>query len=279
MAQGFEENTREGKTIPFYSASKGTYFENTEGFHFSVGSILGDGSINHHTYMMHFEQRSARFLYWKRRICLETGILKQDRPKQFGKTLKLAKGTIEIRLPFTWRTKIRNNGPNKTLAFRRSWGFTTTALYHDPKWRELFYIPTENATSRSRFRKRIPPDIKDYFWGDLALAIFFLDDGWYDGQKRTVRLSTGEFRQEECKLLVDCLKENFGLDGTVYSSSGKPHHIFIKKTSYPEFFRRVKPFVSDLTKDHPRYALNNAMKNKVLPEPVETKIGRPKKIS
>jgi len=32
-------------------------------------------------------------------------------------------------------------------------------------------------------------------------------------------------------------------------------------------------------KDHPRYALNNAMKNKVLPEPVETKIGRPKKIS
>lgn len=280
MAQGFgfRKDTRNGKkTIPFYSANKDILFESTEGYHFSVGSILGDGSINRDTVMMHLEQRSARFLYGKRRICLNTGILKYDRQNQFGKTLKLAKGAIGIKLPFTWRTKERYNGPKKTLAFRRSWGFSTSAFYHDPKWRDLFYIPTENAKSRTRFRKRIPPDIKDYFWGDLALAIFFLDDGWYDWQRHTVRLSTGEFRQEECELLVDCLKENFGLDSTVYCSRGKPHHIFVKRTSYPEFFRRVKPFVSDLTKDHPRYALNKAMKNKVLPEPVVSRIGRPRK--
>ena len=67
-----------------------------------------------------------------------------------------------------------------------------------------------------QFRKSLPANIKDYLWGDLALAIFYLDDGWYDWEKKTARFSTGEFTRDECAYLVECLKENFDIESVVY---------------------------------------------------------------
>jgi hypothetical protein len=52
----------------------------------------------------------------------------------------------------------------------------------------------------------------------------------------------------------------------------KPHHIFVKRTSYSKLYFRVYPFFVDLQQKHPRYALNKAMKNKVVPEPEPVKI-------
>ena len=81
-----------------------------------------------------------------------------------------------------------------------------------------------------KYRKSLPADLKDYFWGDLALAIWFLDYGWYDPQKKTVRFSCGEWTRSECAIMVECLKDNFNLDAVVYSMESSdspiktPHH-------------------------------------------------------
>jgi len=191
----------------------------------------------------------------------------------------LANGQIVIQLPLTWKGRVKNNGPGGKPVYRRGWAFTTRALYHAPEWRKLFYKEKEDIylrKGRVQYRKSLPPNIKQYFWGNLALTIFYLDDGWYDWEKKTARFSTGEFTREECENLVECFKENFNLEGVVYPKIGKPHHIFVKRTSYPELYFRVYPYTLDLQQKYPRYALNKAMKNKVLPEPVPSKIGRPR---
>lgn len=192
----------------------------------------------------------------------------------------LANGQIVINLPLTWKGRVKNNGPNKKAVYRRSWAFTTRAIYHDDKWIKLFYkkkVDKFVKSGRVQFRKSIPVNIKNYFWSDLALTIFYLDDGWYDFEKKTARFSTGEFTREECGYLVDCFKENFNIESVIYPKTGNPHHLFVKRKSYPELYFRVYPYVLDLQEKYPRYALNKAMKNKVLPEPLPSKIGRPKK--
>jgi hypothetical protein len=156
----------------------------------------------------------------------------------------------------------------------RSFYFGTRCLYSNPLWRGLFYkrlaVPVKDKGGRQKeFRKAIPNNLKDYFWGDLALAIFFFDDGWYDWQKETVRFSAGECPRQECEILVECLTTNFNLECEIYPLTGDPHHIFVKKTHYPEFYRRVLPVYEDFRQAFPRYdAVNSAMKNKVLVPPV-----------
>jgi hypothetical protein len=141
--------------------------------------------------------------------------------------------------------------------------FATRALF-DQEWRDLFYIKKESP-GRATFRKRIPENISEFFWGDLALAIWFLDDGWYDFQKETVRFSTEEWPRDECEILKECLKTNFNLNVKVYPITGKPHHLFLEKESYPEFYRRVAPYIKDdFEKKYPRYSANEKMKNKVI---------------
>lgn len=256
--------------------------QSDDAYHFSIGSILGDGSINKKKHILEIEQRSARFAMWKRGIAIATGLIADHNFKgNYKKKLRLAKGQIVIHLPLTWKGRVKNNGPRGKPVYRRGWAFTTRALYHDPQWRNLFYKKKEDTyvrEGRTQYRKCLPPNIKQYFWGNLALAIFYLDDGWYDWAKKTARFSVGEFSREECGYLVECLKDNFNIEGVVYPKTGQPHHLFVKRTSYPALYFQVYPYFLDLQEKHPRYALNKAMKNKVLPEPLPYKIGRPKKV-
>nr|YP_009184759.1 putative LAGLIDADG homing endonuclease [Jenufa perforata]ALO62912.1 putative LAGLIDADG homing endonuclease [Jenufa perforata] len=144
----------------------------------------------------------------------------------------------------------------------RGFAFSTRALFRK-KWRDLFYVPLVGKGKR-KYRKQIPKSIKSYFWGNLALTIFFLDDGWYDSKKKTVRLSTGEWSRQECEWLTDCLLKNFNLQTKIYPLTGNPHHIYIKRNSYNEFYRRVNPFLEKFARDFPKYPLSLSMKNRVL---------------
>ena len=130
----------------------------------------------------------------------------------------------------------------------RSFAFNSRAMFHDPRWRSLF--SAEEDKGRVKYRKSIPGDLKDYFWGDFALAIWFLDDGWYDQRKKTVLFACGEWTRSECAIMVKCLKDNFNLDAVVYplESSKSPTktpqseslpHFYIKPECYAEFYQRV----------------------------------------
>jgi hypothetical protein len=232
-----------------------TQITDLEAYHYAIGSVLGDGSINKRDGCIDHEQRSARYLMWKRKIAERSGLVSTGLGN-FKKKLKLAHGSIVIALPFTWKGRWMKNGPGGKRVFRRGWGFTTRCLFHKG-WREAFYTPKDKQTSTTvQYRKTLPHNIKELFWGDLALAIFYFDDGWYDWEKETVRLATGEWTRSECELMVECLQENFNIKSIIYPLNGQPVHLFVPRASYPEFYRRVKPYYDDLLNNYPRYALN-----------------------
>lgn len=248
-------------------------------FHFAVGSVLGDGAISQRDYCLEIEQASPTFALWKRNLAEKFGLVKPKYPRS-KKILKLANGKIAINLPLTWKFSKKKKSPlvksepvPVRRPFSRGFSFTTRPFFHED-WRNTFYVKkvthrgkpiTKNV--RNQYRKRIPPNIKDYLYDNLALGIWFFDDGWFNWEKNTVCLSTGEWTREECELMRQCLKENFNLDVIIYPLTGQPHHFHVKKHSYPEFYKRVLPLYEEFVQAHPRYAQNTNMRNKVLMKP------------
>jgi len=135
-----KNNSRKTIPIAMHPSFKQPSITNIDAFHFSVGSILGDGTIDKTRHTLDIEQRSARFAMWKRGIAIDTGLIANHSIKgNYKKRLKLANGQIVIHLPLTWKGRVKNNGPSGKPVYRRGWAFTTRALYHDPQWRSLFY--------------------------------------------------------------------------------------------------------------------------------------------
>lgn len=78
-SNGKEMKKLNRKTIGIYSHPnfKGEVINITSknAFHFSIGSILGDGGIHKKRRTLNIEQRSARFAMWKRGIAIDTGLI------------------------------------------------------------------------------------------------------------------------------------------------------------------------------------------------------------
>jgi hypothetical protein len=266
--------------------SKRFLVKDERAFHFAVGSILGDAHL-HRTYgHMEWEHRSATFALWKWNLIKELGLVYKANPK--GETLYFGDGNggkVKVLYPLPFKvvnTKTRHKtqkNPSK-YAIYRSIRLSTSSLFRvDPKWREKFYcfkldkngepllLLKKNAL---QYRKRIPLDIQSYFWDDFALAIWFLDDGWFIPNKHTVAFSTEEWPREEVDILIDCLYKNFNIKSVCYpKNSSNPHHIYVYPRSYAEFYRRVYPTLEDLRVKYPRYAISKSMQHKIIQQPLD----------
>lgn len=264
-------NMQQFKVLPMYSVKpkKGDakVVSGFNAFHFAIGSVLGDGSIHKKKFFMAIEQKSPTFTLWKHELASQFGFISTKTRSKRAKVLFVRRGnslTKVITLPKLW-TKIhkkRSKQKPSTFVANRHVGFTLRALFRE-EWRSLFYTET-TTPGRAKFRKCIPAEIAKYFWGNLALAIFFLDDGWVHWKNGTVCFSSGTFSEEECNYLIDCFERNFNMEVSLMKSNGKPHHLYVKVSSYKEFYKRVLPYINALYRKYPRYALNPAMKNKVL---------------
>lgn len=249
--------------------------DDLETYHFAIGSVLGDGSIIKRDFYMQFEQKSPTLALWKRNFCLKKGLITPRLVLPPREVLKLAHGSLTISLPIRMKKRKSKNSalgaslhPDSAKNYR-SFAFNSRAMFHDPRWRSLFYVKEEKG--RVKYRKSLPADLKDYFWGDFALAVWFLDDGWYDRRKKTVRFACGEWTRSECDIMVECLKDNLNLDAVVYplestkSPTKTPHHFYVKPKCYAEFVKTVEPFLKKLEAEFPKYRQSISMKNKQLP--------------
>lgn len=241
----------------------------TEAFHFSIGSVLGDGSINQRDWNLEIEQKSIRFSAWKRKLCIKYGLVidnltSQDLLNRSNLRKKnLIKGGFSIlnSMPFTMKVHERFKDGKKSVF--RGFSFNTRAMFRE--WLPIFYKQSEKDANKRR--KTIPTNISDYFWGDLALAIFFLDDGWIQWDRKTACLACGELTMAECLIMKDCFKKNFNFDVNIYEENGVPHHFYVTPATYPEFYKRVEPTILEFLKEFPTYPASSAMKNKVLLKP------------
>lgn len=100
-------------------------------------------------------------------------------------------------------------------------------------------------------KKVIPNNIKEWLMSPLSLAVWYMDDGSLDYRPKdhyNFSFSTNAFSVEENYLLVNALKENFGIIATVQTPlcRGKRYpEIYIGVAGRDKFLSLVKPYVLD----------------------------------
>ena len=112
---------------------------------------------------------------------------------------------------------------------------TLTSEIFNP-YHKLFYV---NKT------KIVPTTIKDYLKTELALAVWYLDDGALRTDCKGLRLHTNSFSYDEVILLRNLLLENFKIDSKPHKQ-GKGYNLYIG-TSHKQsekFCDIIRPFVA-----------------------------------
>lgn len=105
----------------------------------------------------------------------------------------------------------RNNETYYKVRFK-----TLTNPIFNP-YHELFYV---NKT------KIVPTTIKDYLKTELALAVWYLDDGALRTDCKGLRLHTNSFSYDEVMILKNLLLENFKINSKPHKR-GKGYNLYI----------------------------------------------------
>jgi len=120
------------------------------------------------------------------------------------------------------------------------WYFYSRYLENLTEIRKAFYVDN---------RKIVPKNIKEWLTSPLSLAVWYMDDGGLDFRPKyhySFDFSTNAFSVEECYLLIDALKENFGIDATVQNPlcRGKRYpEIYIGVAGRNRFLSLVKSYI------------------------------------
>ena len=170
-----------------------------------VGSLLGDGYIDHHN-SLQVEQglQQAEYVHWKFRMLHSIA----------GKPPRVV-------------TRI----DTRNLKVYRSIRFYTRCVMGD--FRNLFYDGK---------RKIVPCNLGELL-DDLALAVWFMDDGSRGAHTlQGVVFNTSGFSGDEQFHLQHILRERFDLEVNVHHV-GKGYQLYVTSGSYRNFYDRVVPYV------------------------------------
>ena len=131
---------------------------------------------------------------------------------------------------------VNNPSPDKrTGKIYQTIRFSTFSLPCFDNLLNLFYLEG---------KKLIPGNIGDLLT-PLGLAYWICDDGCFCQKSRAIFLSTNSFTLSEVNVLVDVLKNKFGLICTINSQKGKPR-IRISPKSLPVIQSLLKPVMPNM---------------------------------
>lgn len=120
----------------------------------------------------------------------------------------------------------------------KQWYFSTRSLRELELWRKIFY---------PQGKKIVPKNIADLLTDEIALAVWFMDDGTLDYRVRShysFTFSTDAFTTAEVRLLQSTLLKNFGVESSIQtpSSRGKKYtKLYIGKNGREKFLEIIKP--------------------------------------
>lgn len=112
--------------------------------------------------------------------------------------------------------------------------------------RKLGYLKKRFYLGR---KKIIPSNIKELLINSRSLAVWYMDDGNLDGRSKyhnNSTIATYCFSFKECEILIEVLKENFGIKSSVNKTKmrGKSYpRLYIWSESVQNFISLVKPFI------------------------------------
>lgn len=175
-----------------------------------VGSMLGDGML---------EKR------WRHpRLRFGHGIPQQEYLFWKYDELKSIAGKSPIRVN-EWHKKAKKR--------YESFHFSTRAIPNLMKYWKAFY---------PEGHKIIPQNISSMLVDPLALAVWFMDDGYKRNDCNALRLNTDAFSRREQTRLQIVLERNFGIK-TKLHKKGKYWNVYIPRAYAKKFVDIVQPYI------------------------------------
>jgi len=174
-----------------------------------IGKILGDGCIEKNGYhaRLKIEQcdKQKEYVFW------------------FYQKMK----------PFVGQQPkiISHSGSNGKETWR--WRFNTLSLNLFDSYYSLFY---KNG------KKIIPLNLSEYLNTPLALAVWYMDDGYLRTDKSGAYLCTSSFSHAENMHLQNILRKNFGIETNIHLA-GRYLRLHIPSRSKNKFFRIIAPHI------------------------------------
>lgn len=177
-----------------------------------VGTLLGDG---------HLEQNGKNV-----RLRVGHGLPQREYIAWKYRELKdLVRGNIRT-------AKIFHSKRNK---YYKHLQFSTLTCSDFTEWRNIFYC---------QGKKIVPKNISDLLNTPLSLAVWHMDDGYKRNDCNALRLNTDTFSINDQKLLINCLKNNFGIKSKLHKKD-RTYNIYIGSKFAKIFCDLVKPHIID----------------------------------
>jgi hypothetical protein len=125
-----------------------------------------------------------------------------------------------------------------------------------PHQNNQYYFRTPHTKEYGRLRKLfypmgvkiVPSNIKKLLVDSLSLAVWYMDDGTLDYREKyhfNPMLATYNFTSQECELLIDVLRDNFGIKASVTRCTmrGKVYpRVYVWSKSAEHFLDIIKPY-------------------------------------
>src|SRR3989338_4003629 len=175
-----------------------------------AGSVLGDAFLQKtgaRNARLRFEHGGKQKEYLEGRV-RALGRLFQGRPSHLTHVHQKTKATYEY-----WRAK-------------------SNATPELGKWRARFY---------PEGKKRIPAGVADCIKSPLALAVWYMDDGYYYPKDKNSYLYLGRVSLEEATYACEALAKDFGLAPRIYDKKQKGYALYFGVSQTKRLHNLVRP--------------------------------------
>ncbi len=182
-----------------------------------IGTILGDGFLQktgekNARLRLEHSQKQKDYVLWKGNIF---GRLFQGRPNYLE----------------------RIHPKNKVAYKYCRWQSSSGPAFG--KWRKYFY---------PNGKKIIPIDIGKILTEPIALAVWYMDDGYFNKIDRNSYIYLGRVTRAEAEILQKAVEKNFGIVATIYDKKNKGYALFFRAKETKKLQTLICPFIIESLK-------------------------------
>jgi len=176
-----------------------------------IGTLLGDGYLEKQGRNVRFRVAHSEiqksYLFWK---------------------YKIFRPLLTNSSPYLVKKK-----DNRTQREYRKWCIDSFTLPIFLEWYEKFYF---------QGKKIVPKGIKNLLRTPLTLAVWYMDDGGRRNDCNALRISVNSYEKNEVILLLEVLKENFGVKAKMHFQK-LSSVIYIPSSEAKKFCKIIKKWI------------------------------------
>lgn len=91
-------------------------------------------------------------------------------------------------------------------------------------------------------KKHIPKNLEDFLISEIALAIWYFDDGYYSRRDNSIYLYLGRVSREETETAREAIRKRFGIDSKILDKRKKGFVLYFSPTKVPLFISKIASY-------------------------------------